>query len=47
MPKLTQTPGATEWPGGDVGSHNQAVLGELLSLSEEELSRLKAEGVIS
>ncbi|BFM10920.1 CoA transferase [Simiduia litorea] len=47
MPKLTQTPGSTQWLGGAVGSHNQAVLGELLGLSELELSRLRADGVIA
>ncbi|MDN3639051.1 CaiB/BaiF CoA-transferase family protein [Simiduia curdlanivorans] len=47
MPKLTQTPGSTEWPGGAVGSHNQAVLGELLGLSEGQLATLKADGVIA
>jgi crotonobetainyl-CoA:carnitine CoA-transferase CaiB-like acyl-CoA transferase len=43
MPKLTDTPGRTEWPGLEVGSHNEEILGGLLGLSHEEIARL-AEG---
>lgn len=46
MPKLMQTPGATQWPGGAIGSHNDAVLGNILGLSEQDMARLKAQGVI-
>ncbi len=46
MPKLTETPGATEWPGGELGSHNSEVLGDLLGLSEEEQSTLRAQNII-
>ena len=46
MPKLMQTPGATQWPGGAIGSHNDAVLGNILGLSEQDMVRLKAQGVI-
>ena len=46
MPKLSDTPGATEWPGGEVGSHTDEILGGLLSLSEEEIAALRAEGVV-
>ncbi|EED36230.1 caib/baif family protein [Luminiphilus syltensis NOR5-1B] len=45
MPKLSQTPGATQWPGGRIGSHNDEVLGDLLNLSADELAELKASGV--
>ncbi|MFT5740433.1 MAG: crotonobetainyl-CoA:carnitine CoA-transferase CaiB-like acyl-CoA transferase, partial [Gammaproteobacteria bacterium] len=27
LPKLTRTPGATRWPGGDLGSYNAEILG--------------------
>ncbi|MBB3169009.1 CaiB/BaiF CoA-transferase family protein [Simiduia aestuariiviva] len=47
MPKLTGTPGATEWPGGAVGSHNQEVLAELLGLSADEIAELSRAGVTS
>jgi len=46
MPKLSATPGGTEWPGGELASHNQEVFGTLLGLSEKELAELKAKGVI-
>ena len=46
MPRLSETPGATDWPGGDVGSHTEEILGDLLSLSEEEIAALRAEGVV-
>ena len=45
-PRLTDTPGETRWPGGEVGSHNEAVLREELGLSDEEFAALKADGVI-
>lgn len=46
MPKLSGTPGGTEWPGGELASHNQEVFGTLLGLSEQEMSELKTRGVI-
>ncbi|MDF1724895.1 MAG: CaiB/BaiF CoA-transferase family protein [Alcanivorax sp.] len=45
-PRLADTPGETRWPGGEVGSHNDAVLREELGLSDEEFAALKAAGVI-
>ncbi|WP_290537877.1 MULTISPECIES: CaiB/BaiF CoA-transferase family protein [Alcanivorax] len=45
-PRLADTPGETRWPGGEVGSHNDAVLREELGLSDEEFAALKKEGVI-
>ena len=45
-PRLADTPGETRWPGGEVGSHNDAVLREELGLSDEEFAALKADGVI-
>lgn len=47
MPKLGDTPGRTEWPGGELGAHNQEVLSKLLSLSDEDLAKLREKGVIS
>ncbi len=46
LPKLDRTPGQTRWPGPELGSHNQQVLGSLLGLSESEISRLADEGII-
>ncbi|TNF05952.1 MAG: CoA transferase [Gammaproteobacteria bacterium] len=46
LPRLCDTPGETRWPGPDVASHNDEVLGELLGLSEEQRQVLRREGVI-
>ncbi len=47
MPLLEGTPGKTDWPGGDIGSHNKEILGDLLELSEEAMDKLRSEGVIA
>jgi crotonobetainyl-CoA:carnitine CoA-transferase CaiB-like acyl-CoA transferase len=47
MPKLDKTPGRTRWPGPQLGSHNQEVLGDLLGLSVDELKGLSQDGVIA
>ncbi|MDO8860807.1 CoA transferase [Haliea sp. E1-2-M8] len=46
LPRLADTPGRTDWPGGALGSHNREVLQGLLGLDEEELEQLAAQGVI-
>jgi len=38
MPKLQGTPGQTTWPGGDIGSHNQEVFGDILGMSSEQIT---------
>ncbi len=45
LPKLAETPGATNWPGPEIGSHNMEVFGGLLGLSAAELATLKGQGV--
>lgn len=45
-PRLAETPGATNWPGPELGEHSDTVLGELLGLDETERNRLRAKGVI-
>ncbi|HSD30007.1 MAG TPA: CaiB/BaiF CoA-transferase family protein [Vicinamibacteria bacterium] len=45
-PKLTKTPGRTEWPGPAVGAHNREILHGLLGLADEEIDRLEKDGVI-
>ena len=45
MPKLSKTPGRTDWPGAKIGAHNQEILGELLGLSTDELAQLSQDGV--
>ncbi|MCP4389051.1 MAG: CoA transferase [Gammaproteobacteria bacterium] len=46
VPRLSRTPGATRWPGGDLGLQNQEILGGLLGLNQQQLEQLRAEGVI-
>ena len=46
MPRLTATPGGTKWPGPELGSHNQAVFGEILGLPAAELAEMKELGII-
>ena len=46
LPKLARTPGGTRWPGPELGSHNEEILGDLLGLSDSEITSLNEEGVI-
>jgi len=46
IPKLSETPGGTDWPGPAVGAHNREVLRDVLEYSDQEIDRLTAEGVI-
>ncbi|MCU5782963.1 CAIB/BAIF family protein [Alcanivorax balearicus MACL04] len=45
-PRLAGTPGGTRWPGGEAGTHTEAVLREDLGLSEAEFQALRDEGVL-
>jgi len=45
-PRLSDTPGAINWAGPELGEHTRHVLGELLGLSSGDIDRLKHEGVI-
>ncbi len=46
VPKLSITPGATDWPGPALGAHTREVLGSLLGLSDAEIDGLADQGVI-
>ncbi|HEY0892977.1 MAG TPA: CoA transferase, partial [Cellvibrio sp.] len=46
LPKLSDTPGHTDWPGGDIGSHTQEILQSVLNLSQVQIDELKTKGVI-
>lgn len=46
LPRLSATPGRTEWPGDAVGSHTLEVLETVLNLSKNQISELKQSGVI-
>lgn len=46
LPKLSETPGRTDWPGGDVGSHTDDILKNILFLSDEDIGKLREGKVI-
>jgi crotonobetainyl-CoA:carnitine CoA-transferase CaiB-like acyl-CoA transferase len=46
LPKLSATPGGTEWAGPAIGEHNHEILIDLLGLSEDDLESLSKRGVI-
>ena len=46
VPKLSDTPGRTDWAGPEVGAFNEEVYGELLGLSAAELAELEGKGVV-
>lgn len=45
VPRLSDTPGGTEWIGPKLGEHNEAVLGEL-GYASDEIAALRAVGAI-
>ena len=45
-PKLSETPGRTEWAGPDVGAHTDEVLSDRLGLSQREITALRDEGIV-
>ena len=45
LPKLTGTPGSTEWPGGEVGSHTDELL-QGLGVDAERIAYLKENGIV-
>lgn len=46
VPKLSDTPGGTRWPGPALGAHNDEILGSMLGMSAEEIAALKESGAI-
>ncbi len=46
IPKLSQTPGGTNWIGPPLGAHNREIYHGLLGMTDEEIERLTDEGVI-
>jgi crotonobetainyl-CoA:carnitine CoA-transferase CaiB-like acyl-CoA transferase len=46
VPKLSETPGGTSWPGPEVGAYNDEVFKELLGMSDDEVASLRDTGII-
>ena len=46
VPKLSETPGRTEWAGPEVGAFNQEIYGDLLGLSPAEIADLEKQGIV-
>ncbi|MBP7475538.1 MAG: CoA transferase [Pyrinomonadaceae bacterium] len=46
LPKLTETPGGTDWPGPKLGEHNEEIYREFLGMSEAEYEDLIAKEII-
>ncbi len=46
VPKLSRTPGRTDWAGPEVGAFNDEILGGLLGFSEDELNSMRDQGII-
>ena len=46
VPKLDRTPGNTDWPGLEIGSHNDEVFKEILGLNKAQINDLKSEKII-
>jgi crotonobetainyl-CoA:carnitine CoA-transferase CaiB-like acyl-CoA transferase len=46
IPKLSDTPGETLWPGPALGAHNDEILGTMLGMDDEQIAALKKSGAI-
>ncbi|PLS18583.1 carnitine dehydratase [Bacillus sp. M6-12] len=46
VPKLSETPGETEWVGPKLGEHTQEVLQKSLNLTDEQITKLESKGII-
>jgi formyl-CoA transferase len=47
FPKLSATPGQIRWAGStELGSHTEEVLTELLSLTPEQVEKLRSSGIV-
>ncbi len=46
VPKLSDTPGKTRWPGPELGAHNDEILGGMLGMSAAQLEKLRESGDI-
>jgi crotonobetainyl-CoA:carnitine CoA-transferase CaiB-like acyl-CoA transferase len=46
IPFLSDTPGRTDWPGPEVGAHNDEILGGLLGFTAEKMADLRQREII-
>ena len=46
LPKLSTTPGTTEWPGAEVASHSDEIL-QGLGLDGTQIESLKQRGIVA
>lgn len=46
IPRMSETPGSVRWLGPELGSGNMAVLGGMLGMSESEIEKLRAAGIV-
>ncbi|MCM3322982.1 CaiB/BaiF CoA transferase family protein [Cytobacillus kochii] len=46
VPKLSKTPGEIKWAGPNLGSHTEDVLMSELSLTKEQIAKLREKGII-
>jgi crotonobetainyl-CoA:carnitine CoA-transferase CaiB-like acyl-CoA transferase len=46
IPRLSETPGALEWLGAELGGHNDEIFRDVLGMSAAEIDTLRAAGVI-
>jgi crotonobetainyl-CoA:carnitine CoA-transferase CaiB-like acyl-CoA transferase len=46
IPKLSDTPGMTLWPGPELGAHTEEILSGMLEMSAEEINKLREAGDI-
>ena len=46
VPRLSQTPGAIEWVGRDLGEDTDAVLSQTLGYSRARIDELRRQGVV-
>lgn len=46
VPKLSETPGETQWLGPTLGAHNEEIYGKFLGFTPERLAKLQQKGVI-
>jgi crotonobetainyl-CoA:carnitine CoA-transferase CaiB-like acyl-CoA transferase len=46
IPRLSETPGETQWLGPALGAHNEEVYGQFLGFTPDRLAQLQQHGVI-